>query len=203
MTSFFTSKASWSVISFSIVVASKACHNVPIICTYVSETRKSSFRPCKEDYHGRYSNYNLIPIEPGVWKRHTENEASTSLGGDLPRSHQNWNPMECPFSICHQPGYVPPITYRATFGTRIKFENTWNQKMWGQASHVTILGERLHLDSLSYLVVSNFGSWKLRSTGNQCQRMMSSICVSQDSILPNFIMTNKSFNRECKLLNNT
>ncbi len=63
--SLFAFKVFLNVAYFSLVATSKACCNVPIVCTYVLETHKWFSRPCRKDYHGRDFNCNLVPIKQG------------------------------------------------------------------------------------------------------------------------------------------
>lgn len=55
MTLAFVFKASLNVVSFLVLTALKACHNVPITYTYILETWRWSSKPCRKDCQGKYS----------------------------------------------------------------------------------------------------------------------------------------------------
>ncbi len=105
-TSLFAFKVFSNVAYSSLVATSKPCCNVAIVCTYVLETHKWFSRPCRKDYHGRDFDCNLVPTKQGCERGVPKMKPWHPWEGTLHGSHKNWNPVECPFLVCHRLKYL-------------------------------------------------------------------------------------------------
>ncbi len=125
ITSSFTFKASSNVTSFSVVVASKTCCNVPI-STHKYWKHTSVF-PNLAKMITREEILAAIWFQPnqGCKRSILKMTPLHPWEGTLLRSHRNWNSMECPFPICHQLKYLHLVTYHAAFKTKTGCERAW------------------------------------------------------------------------------
>jgi hypothetical protein len=88
-------------------------------------------KPCRNDCQGRdsYSSGRLVPTKVRVFKRYTENDTSTSQGGDLTWVPLKLNTGGMSILVYDQLEYLHPTTYHAASRTKKELVKAWYQKM--------------------------------------------------------------------------